>query len=63
MAADAQLSTEQQRVHAWRRQQAEKLGLPEPDAEAFAGSEADVHELEDLIASGSPPLTAARILV
>ena len=48
------------RVHEWRRQQLESLGLPGPLARLFA-DRVDWHEVADLVGQGCPLHLALEI--
>jgi hypothetical protein len=48
-------------VHNWRVSQLERLGVPEPLAEAYA-DRADWHQVAQLVQRGCPPRLALRIV-
>lgn len=53
---------EHDQVLAWRTERLLELGYPVDEAIRLADTPVDVHQLEQLIARGCPPATAARIL-
>lgn len=59
-----EISTEAERVVAWRLRTLLESGYPVELAETIADSvEVDLHRAVDLVASGCSPETAARILL
>ena len=48
-------------MHNWRVSQLERLGVPEPLAEAYA-DRADWHQVARLVQRGCPPRLALRIV-
>lgn len=53
---------EQTRVLDWRLQRALELGLDFEQAQELAHSDADLHQLENLLAAGCPVATAWEIV-
>ena len=54
---------ERAKVEGWRLHVLMEAGYPLPLAEQIAHSEADLHRAVELVASGCPPETAAKILL
>jgi len=52
---------ESQRIAAWRLEEMLRLGFAYEDADAFANSDGDLHQLEELLRKGCSPMTALRI--
>lgn len=60
--ADEKPPDEYEVVLAWRELRALDLRVPPQEAEVFAYSEGDLHDLERLIAAGCPPTLAFLIV-
>jgi hypothetical protein len=58
---DVVLDRDESAVHNWRVSQLERLGVPEPLAEAYA-DRADWHQVARLVQRGCPPRLALRIV-
>jgi hypothetical protein len=54
--------TEEQRIFAWRVEVLVAAGYPNALAQLVAGTGADLHDAERLVANGCPPALAVRIL-
>lgn len=52
---------EDRRIHAWRTERLQQLGLPAALAGAFAGL-VDWHELATIVERGCPPMLALEIV-
>ena len=67
MAAELEtipVETEEERVFEWRLEELFRAGFSDALAVELAGSrDVDLHRALDLVASGCPPHTAARILL
>jgi hypothetical protein len=51
------------KVHDWRAKVCRDLGFSDASAERIAGSDADLHELADMIAQGCTRTLAKRIVL
>lgn len=55
--------SERARVEAWRLHCLHEAGYPAHLAERIAASSADLHQAIELVESGCPPETAAKIVL
>ena len=62
--AGIQISSEAERIEAWRAEELERAGYSRRDAaELAARFDVDLHLATDLVAGGCPPELALRILL
>ena len=61
--AATEISSEEQRVLEWRYAEIRRLGIDRIEAHLLADCGCDLNELRQLVESGCPPQTAARIIL